>query len=127
MDPDAIKARNPCVVLVDELAAYQKNIPGSKHRKRYEDVLTWSKQKWKVLSTVNVQHLESSAPTVAAITGIKIGKRFRMGARTRERNRDGRLDSGSAQNRMSAARFTTRRKWTRRSRIFSAGKSDCSS
>jgi two-component system sensor histidine kinase KdpD len=70
MDTDAIKARNPCVVLVDELA--HTNIPGSKHRKRYEDVLELVEAKMEVLSTVNVQHLESIAPTVAAITGIKI-------------------------------------------------------
>jgi len=70
MDPEAIKARNPRVILVDELA--HTNIPGSKHRKRYEDVLDLVEAKMEVLSTVNVQHLESIAPTVAAITGIKI-------------------------------------------------------
>ena len=70
MDPDAIKVRNPRVVLVDELA--HTNIPGSKHRKRYEDVLDLVEAKMEVLSTVNVQHLESIAPTVGAITGIKI-------------------------------------------------------
>jgi two-component system sensor histidine kinase KdpD len=70
MDTDSIKARNPCVVLVDELA--HTNIPGTKHRKRYEDVLELVEAKMEVLSTVNVQHLESIAPTVAAITGIKI-------------------------------------------------------
>ena len=70
MDPEAIKARNPRVVLVDELA--HTNIPGSKHRKRYEDVLDLVAAKMEVLSTVNVQHLESLAPTVGAITGIKI-------------------------------------------------------
>jgi two-component system sensor histidine kinase KdpD len=70
MDPDAIIARNPQVVLVDELA--HTNIPGSKHRKRYEDVLDLVEAKMEVLSTVNVQHLESLAPTVASITGIKI-------------------------------------------------------
>ncbi len=70
LDPDAIKARNPGVVLVDELA--HTNIPGSKHRKRYEDVLDLVAAKMEVLSTVNVQHLESLAPTVGAITGIKI-------------------------------------------------------
>src|SRR6202161_1717614 len=70
MDPDAIKARNPHVILVDELA--HTNIPGSKHRKRYEDVLDLVEAKMEVLSTVNVQHLESIAPTVTAITGIKI-------------------------------------------------------
>ena len=70
MDPDGIIARNPQVVLVDELA--HTNIPGSKHRKRYEDVLDLVEAKMEVLSTVNVQHLESLAPTVSSITGIKI-------------------------------------------------------
>jgi two-component system, OmpR family, sensor histidine kinase KdpD len=70
MDLEAVKARNPGVILVDELA--HTNIPGSKHRKRYEDVLELVDHKMEVLSTVNVQHLESIAPTVAAITGIKI-------------------------------------------------------
>ena len=70
MDLEAVKARNPRVILVDELA--HTNIPGSKHRKRYEDVLELVDCKMEVLSTVNVQHLESIAPTVAAITGIKI-------------------------------------------------------
>src|ERR1700688_991669 len=70
MDPDAIIARNPRVVLVDELA--HTNIPGSKHRKRYEDVLDLVDAKMEVLSTVNVQHLESISPMVGAITGIKI-------------------------------------------------------
>jgi len=70
MDPDAILARNPGVVLVDELA--HTNIPGCKHRKRYEDVLDLVAAKMEVLSTVNVQHLESIAPTVGAITGIRV-------------------------------------------------------
>src|SRR5215469_6657583 len=70
LDPDAVKARKPRVVLIDELA--HTNIPGSKHRKRYEDVLDLVEAKMEVLSTVNVQHLESIAPTVATITGIKI-------------------------------------------------------
>src|SRR5882672_9053851 len=70
MDTDAIKTRNPRVALVDELA--HTNIPGSKHRKRYEDVLDLVETKMEVLSTVNVQHLESIAPTVASITGIKV-------------------------------------------------------
>ena len=70
MDPDAIVARNPRVVLVDELA--HTNIPGSKHRKRFEDVLALVEAKMEVLSTVNIQHLESLAPTVDAVTGIKV-------------------------------------------------------
>src|SRR5260370_21234428 len=70
MDTDASKSRNPRVVLVDELA--HTNIHGSKNRKRYEDVLDLVETRMEVLSTVNVQHVESIAPTVAAITGIKI-------------------------------------------------------
>ncbi len=70
LDTDAVKARNPGVVLVDELA--HTNIPGSKRRKRYEDVLDLVEAKMEVLSTVNVQHLESIAPMVGAITGIKV-------------------------------------------------------
>ena len=70
MDVDAIVARNPKVVLVDELA--HTNIPGSKHRKRYEDVLEILEAKIDVLSTVNIQHIESIAPTVNSITGIVV-------------------------------------------------------
>jgi two-component system sensor histidine kinase KdpD len=70
MDVDAILARRPHVVLVDELA--HTNIPGSKHRKRYEDVLELLAAGIDVLSTVNVQHLESIAPTVRTITGIHV-------------------------------------------------------
>ena len=70
MDVDAIVKRNPAVVLVDELA--HTNIPGSKHRKRYEDVLQILEAKIDVLSTVNIQHIESIAPTVNAITGITV-------------------------------------------------------
>jgi two-component system sensor histidine kinase KdpD len=68
MDVDAILARKPEVVLVDELA--HTNIPGSKHRKRYEDVQELLAAKIDVLSTLNIQHIESIAPTVRSITGI---------------------------------------------------------
>ena len=70
MDVDAIIARRPQVALVDELA--HTNIPGSKHRKRYEDVLEILRANIDVLSTVNIQHIESIAPTVNAITGIVV-------------------------------------------------------
>jgi two-component system sensor histidine kinase KdpD len=70
MDTDAILARRPTVVLVDELA--HTNIPGSKHRKRYEDVLELLEAKIDVISTVNIQHIESIAPTVRAITGVAV-------------------------------------------------------
>jgi two-component system, OmpR family, sensor histidine kinase KdpD len=70
MDIDAILARKPHVVLVDELA--HTNIPGSRHRKRYEDVLKLLEAKIDVISTVNIQHIESIAPTVRAITGVSV-------------------------------------------------------
>jgi two-component system sensor histidine kinase KdpD len=70
MDVDAIIARQPAVVLVDELA--HTNIPGSKNRKRYEDVQQILAAKIDVLSTINIQHMESLAPTVRSITGITV-------------------------------------------------------
>ena len=70
MDVDAIIGRNPAVVLVDELA--HTNIPGSKHRKRYEDVQEILAANIDVVSTLNIQHIESLAPSVRAITGIVV-------------------------------------------------------
>jgi two-component system sensor histidine kinase KdpD len=70
MDIDAILARRPAVVLVDELA--HTNIPGSRHRKRYEDVQDLLAAKIDVVSTLNIQHIESIAPTVRAITGVTV-------------------------------------------------------
>ncbi len=70
MDLDAILARKPKVALVDELA--HTNIPGSRHRKRYEDVLEILDAKIDVLSTMNIQHIESVAPTVHAFTGVVV-------------------------------------------------------
>jgi two-component system, OmpR family, sensor histidine kinase KdpD len=70
MDVDAILERKPQVVLVDELA--HTNIPGSKHRKRYEDVQELLAAKIDVVSTLNIQHIESIAPTVHSITGVVV-------------------------------------------------------
>jgi len=70
MDLDGILARRPQIVLIDELA--HTNIEGSKHRKRYEDVLDVLAANIDVLATMNVQHIESVAPTVQSITGIQI-------------------------------------------------------
>jgi len=70
MDVDAIIARHPEVVLVDELA--HTNIPGSKHRKRYEDVQEILAARIDVVSTLNIQHIESIAPVVRSITGITV-------------------------------------------------------
>jgi two-component system sensor histidine kinase KdpD len=70
MDVDAILARRPRVTLVDELA--HTNIEGSKHRKRYEDVFELLDAGIDVLSTMNIQHLESVTPTVQGVTGIQV-------------------------------------------------------
>ncbi len=70
MDLDGILQRKPQVVLVDELA--HTNVEGSRHRKRYEDVLALVEAKIDVLSTLNIQHLESMNPTIQSITGIQV-------------------------------------------------------
>jgi two-component system sensor histidine kinase KdpD len=68
MDLDAIIARHPFCVVVDELA--HTNAPGSRHIKRYQDVLELLDHGINVYTTLNVQHLESRSETVAQITGI---------------------------------------------------------
>ena len=70
MDVDAILARNPRVALIDELA--HTNIEGSKHPKRYQDVIELLDAGTDVLSTMNVQHIESMVPTILNITGIQV-------------------------------------------------------
>ncbi len=70
MDVDAILERKPRVVLVDELA--HTNIEGSKHRKRYEDVFELLDAGIDVLSTMNVQHIESLAPSIRQLTGVQM-------------------------------------------------------
>jgi two-component system, OmpR family, sensor histidine kinase KdpD len=70
MDVDAILARKPSVVVVDELA--HTNIEGSKHLKRYEDVTELLDHNIDVLSTMNVQHVESLGPTILQITGVQV-------------------------------------------------------
>jgi two-component system, OmpR family, sensor histidine kinase KdpD len=70
MDVDAILARAPGVVLVDELA--HTNIEGSKHQKRYEDVMELLAAKIDVLSTMNIQHVDSVAPVVQSVTGLPV-------------------------------------------------------
>ncbi len=68
MDLPAILARRPAVVLVDELA--HTNIPGAEHGKRWEDVEQLLVAGIDVISTVNLQHLESVNDVVQAITGV---------------------------------------------------------
>src|SRR5262249_55735576 len=70
MDLEAILARKPQVVLVDELA--HTNIDGMKHPNRYQDVTDLLDANIDVLSTMNVQHIESLMPTVLNITGVQI-------------------------------------------------------
>src|ERR1700751_3015352 len=70
MDVDAILARKPRVALIDELA--HTNIEGSKHPKRYQDVLDLLDAGIDVVSTVNVQHIESLNPLVERITGVHV-------------------------------------------------------
>jgi two-component system sensor histidine kinase KdpD len=69
MDLEEILARAPQVVCVDELA--HTNVPGSRHEKRWQDVDVLLEAGITVLSTVNVQHLESVNDVVAKITGIR--------------------------------------------------------
>lgn len=70
MDIDAIISRNPSLVIVDELA--HTNLPGSRHLKRYQDVLELLSRGINVFATLNIQHLESRAETVKQITGAII-------------------------------------------------------
>src|SRR5262245_30107353 len=70
MDLDAVLARRPEVVLVDELA--HTNAPGSRHPKRWMDVEELLDAGIDVYTTVNVQHLESLNDVVAQITGVRV-------------------------------------------------------
>ena len=69
MDTDAILARKPTVVLVDELA--HTNVPGSRHEKRAQDVEDLRAAGIDVITTVNIQHLESINDEVESITGVR--------------------------------------------------------
>jgi len=70
MDVDAILARKPQVVVVDELA--HTNVPGSRHEKRYEDVLEILDAGIHVMTAVNIQHLETLNDAVARVTGVRV-------------------------------------------------------
>lgn len=70
MDVDAVIARRPAVVLVDELA--HTNAPGSRHAKRWQDVEEIRDAGIAVITTMNVQHLESLKERVEQITGITV-------------------------------------------------------
>jgi two-component system, OmpR family, sensor histidine kinase KdpD len=68
MDVDAVLARHPEVALIDELA--HTNVPGSRHEKRWQDVEELLAAGVEVISTVNIQHLESLNDVVEKITGV---------------------------------------------------------
>lgn len=74
MDTEAILARSPQLVLVDELA--HTNIPNSAREKRYQDVEILLEAGIDVYSTVNIQHLESLNDLVARITGVVVRERI---------------------------------------------------
>jgi len=73
MDPDAIVARRPAVALIDELA--HTNIPGSAREKRWQDVEAIRDAGIDVISTCNVQHVESVAGAVETILGVPVRER----------------------------------------------------
>jgi two-component system sensor histidine kinase KdpD len=74
VDSGAILLRRPTVCLVDELA--HTNAPGSKHPKRYQDVEDLLLSGIHVITTVNVQHLESLYDEIERATGVKVKERF---------------------------------------------------
>jgi len=73
MDLDAVLARRPTIALVDELA--HTNAPGSRHAKRFQDVEELIRAGINVISTLNIQHLESLYDLVEQATGVKVKER----------------------------------------------------
>ncbi|MFI1304943.1 DUF4118 domain-containing protein [Streptomyces sioyaensis] len=69
MDVDAVRERRPAVALVDELA--HTNVPGSRNGKRWQDIEELLEAGIDVISTVNIQHLESLGDVVESITGVR--------------------------------------------------------
>jgi len=74
MDTDAVLARDPTVALIDELA--HTNAPGSPRAKRWQDVDVIRDSGIHVVTTMNVQHLESVSDAVATITGAPVNERI---------------------------------------------------
>ncbi|HSD73460.1 MAG TPA: sensor histidine kinase KdpD [Steroidobacteraceae bacterium] len=74
LDLDALLARRPQLALVDELA--HTNVPGSRHEKRFQDVEELLRAGIDVLTTLNVQHIESLNDLVERITGVKVRERL---------------------------------------------------
>lgn len=78
MDVDAVIRRAPELALIDELA--HTNAPGSRHAKRFEDIAEILEAGIDVISTVNVQHLESLNDAVFELTGVRVRETFPDGA-----------------------------------------------
>src|SRR5262245_13930156 len=74
LDTDAVIERHPTVALIDELA--HTNVPGSAREKRWQDVEVIRDAGIHVVTTLNVQHLESVADAVATITGASVNERL---------------------------------------------------
>ncbi len=74
MDIDAVLARRPQIVLIDELA--HTNTPGSRNQKRYQDVQDILSQGIHVITTLNVQHLESLYDIVERASGVRVYERL---------------------------------------------------
>src|SRR4029077_3342038 len=74
MDLDAILKRRPEVALVDELA--HTNAPGSRNSKRYQDIDELIRAGINVISTLNIQHLESLYDAIEKATGVKVKERI---------------------------------------------------
>jgi two-component system sensor histidine kinase KdpD len=72
LDLDAVIARRPQVALVDELA--HRNAPGSRHERRWQDVIELLDAGIDVHTTINIQHLESLNDVVHRITGVRVGE-----------------------------------------------------
>ena len=70
MDVDAILRRRPQLCVVDELA--HSNVPGSRHEKRYQDVLELLENGVSVMTAVNIQHLETLNDAVGRVTGVRV-------------------------------------------------------
>ncbi len=72
LDLDALLARRPRIALVDELA--HRNVPGSRHERRWQDVVELLDAGIDVYTTINIQHLESLNDIVHRITGVRVGE-----------------------------------------------------
>jgi two-component system sensor histidine kinase KdpD len=95
LDLEAVIARDPQVAIVDELA--HTDVPGSKNRKRFEDVLELLNHDISVNTAVNIQHIESLNDVVARTTGVRVFEHLPGLTHTRSRadvNTERRLVAG---------------------------------